>query len=367
MTKSGVEKLAATLVQSDARSIALPDGSAQTCVTSPPYFGLRDYGLTPSAWGGDNTCTHEWGDLIPQNSRHRYTAENSGKASVIAAASGFPIARGSFCQRCEAWFGCLGLEPTPELYVAHIVEVFREVRRCLRDDGTLWLNLGDSFAANRTRQVASTKGGAKHGKAQGTSGSMHVPEGLKPKDLIGIPWRVAFALQADGWYLRSDIIWHKPNVMPESVRDRPTKAHEYVFLLSKSAKYFYDAVAVKEPAVSTHASGNGFKRGARLSYSDDAGPRGNEKQWQPTEKRSRRSVWSINTKPFKEAHFAVMPEALVDVCVLAGSKSGDLVLDPFLGSGTVAKVALVHGRRAFGCELNPEYLKIAKARVGGAR
>jgi DNA modification methylase len=238
----------------------LPDESVHCVVTSPPYFGLRDYGVA----------------------------------------------------------GQIGLEPTPAEFVAVMVEVFREVRRVLRKDGTLWLNLGDSYA----RQGGTQGGGNREllhleGK-QRRMGAL--VSGLKEKDLIGIPWRVAFALQADGWYLRQDIIWSKPNPMPESVTDRCTKAHEYLFLLSKSARYHYDAEAIKEPAVADHPSGNGYKRDARKTYQNgDGSPRGNDEQWKGVDgTRNRRSVWTVTTKPFKEAHFATFPPDLIEPCIKAG-------------------------------------------------
>jgi DNA modification methylase len=229
--------------------------------------------------------------------------------------------------------GQIGLEQTPEAFVTELVEVFREVRRVLSDDGTLWLNLGDSYG----------------------------PE----KQLLGVPWRVALALQADGWCLRSDVIWHKPNPMPEAVKDRPTKCHEYLFLLGKSSKYFYDHEAVKEASTYTD---NRLNKG-RAAY--DGKRNGAQGQGQRAfavvnEKRNKRSVWTITTKPFKGAHFAVMPEALVEPCVLAGSEEGDTVLDPFTGSGTVAVVALRHKRNFVGTELNPQYAEIAANRITDA-
>jgi DNA modification methylase len=302
----------------------IPEGSVRTCVTSPPYFGLRDYGVE----------------------------------------------------------GQIGLEQTPDAYVAEMVSVFREVWRVLADDGTLWLNIGDSYVGGKGQsgqgspdfQAERAKNGesinqAYHqiaGKQQTrpTDDRAKMREaGLKPKDLIGIPWRVAFALQADGWYLRQDIIWAKPNPMPESVTDRCTKSHEYVFLLSKSARYYYDHESVKEPAIHSadRRSGEG-----RLTYDGkrqgDKGT-GQEAFVSIVDKRNKRDVWTINTKPYKGAHFAVMPEALVEPCVLAGSAEGDTVLDPFTGSGTVAVVANRHGRNFVGTELNPEYSEIAKARI----
>ena len=256
----------------------LPDSSVQCCVTSPPYFGLRDYG-------------------------------NDGQ---------------------------IGLEATPDAYVAELVAVFREVRRVLKDDGTLWLNLGDSYArtggtdrkVSETAQVGSTRNTLLQIQNRTTTAAQF---GAKEKDLLGIPWRVAFALQSDGWYLRSDIIWHKPNPMPESVTDRPTKAHEYVFLLSKSARYFYDAEAIAEQA--------------------------------ELNTRNARTVWSITTKPFKGAHFATMPAELAERCIKAGSAVGDMVLDPFGGAGTTGLVADQLGRDATLIELNPTYAAMARARI----
>ena len=224
-----------------------------------------------------------------------------------------------------------------------MVALFREVWRVLADDGTLWLNIGDSYAGNNSG------------------------EGLKPKDLIGIPWRVAFALQADGWYLRSDIIWHKPNPMPESVTDRPTKSHEYLFLLTKSPRYYYDNEAIKEPALHPNIKHKSNKKpeGASVAYIGNPPTNLGRAGTSDDGLRNKRDVWTINTKPFKGAHFAVMPEALVEPCVLAGSAEGDTVLDPFTGSGTVAVVANRHGRNFVGTELNAEYAQIAYDRITG--
>lgn len=279
-------------------------GRFRCCVTSPPYWGLRDYGHADQ----------------------------------------------------------LGLEATPEMYVERMVAVFREVRRTLTDDGTLWLNVGDSYAM-------STKGSSGKGDKQlsnvGTvikDRSWSIPRGLKPKDLVGIPWMLAFALRADGWYLRSDIIWAKPNPMPESVTDRPTKAHEYVFLLSKSARYFYDAAAIADVATSDgprvdkeHLSVVGDPRDAGV-YHGRCGQRLDGR-------RNARSVWTIASQPFDGAHFATMPPTLAERCILAGSKIGDEVIDPFLGSGTTGMVAERNGRRWFGVELNPNYEPIIRQRT----
>jgi len=259
----------------------LPDQSVHTCVTSPPYFGLRDYG-------------HD---------------------------------------------GQIGLEPTPGVFVAKLVEVFREVRRVLRDDGTLWLNLGDSYA----RQ-----------------------EGLKPKDLIGIPWRVAFALQADGWYLRQDIIWHKPNPMPESVRDRCTKAHEYIFLLSKSQRYYFDSEAIKEDAVTPPAARDKASEGYQADYPKGDRFSSGERVWGQDGKKNKRSVWTVATKPFKGAHFATFPPDLIEPCILAGCPKDGVVLDPFGGAGTTGMVAQRNQRKFVLCEINPEYARMAEDRIANA-
>jgi DNA modification methylase len=285
----------------------------------------------------------------------------------------------------------IGLEPDFEEYVAGLVQVFREVRRVLTDDGTVWVNLGDSYAgAGGGGQGAS---GAMSTRAVSKARANIVPTksgpGLKPKDLVGIPWRVAFALQADGWWLRSDIIWHKPNPMPESVEDRPTKAHEYVFLLSKSERYFYDAAAVREPRLQDEDA-NGFRGGAYVAGATFENGKGGKRArsgntrrvladgtrgrpadhlgsgvpWVDSDgKRNRRSVWSIATRPFPEAHFATFPEDLVRPCILAGSAAGDTVLDPFSGAGTTGAVAVAQGRSFIGIELNPEYVAMSERRI----
>jgi DNA modification methylase len=290
---------------------ALPAAAAQTCVTSPPYWGLRDYGT------GD---------------------------------------------------GQIGLEATPELYVERMVAVFREVWRVLRGDGSVWLNLGDSYA-NDLKWGGSS--GGKHvmdGQTGEEGYRIRRETGLKPKDLVGIPWRVAFALQADGWYLRSDIIWSKPNPMPESVTDRPTKAHEYLFLLSKRPRYFYDADAIREPHTGgTHGGAHapGMVNGAKIAATQNGGVESSRLGLNLSDPagRNRRSVWTIPTEPFPEAHFATYPQALVRPCILAGSAVGDTVLDPFIGSGTTALVARKHGRRCIGIDLSAEYLGIAARRL----
>jgi len=280
----------------------LDDNSINCCVTSPPYWGLRDYGVE----------------------------------------------------------GQLGLESTPEEYVAKMVEVFREVKRVLRDDGTLWLNLGDCYNGSGGAGGDYNKGGLKEGQPKYPGRKI---AGLKPKDLVGIPWMVAFALRADGWYLRQDIIWHKPNPMPESVTDRCTKAHEYIFLLSKSRHYYYDHEAIREPYQSKKEKPrNKAAEGYNNSYVGGRWSEG-ERDYYSAGKRNKRSVWTVATKPFKEAHFAVFPPALIEPCILAGCPENGIVLDPFMGSGTTGMVAAIHQRNFIGFELNPEYCKMAEKRI----
>ncbi len=249
----------------------LPSQTCQTVVTSPPYWGLRDYDLA----------------------------------------------------------GQIGSEEKVDDYVNKLILVFRELQRVLRDDGTLWLNIGDCYTSGgRTWRAPDKKS-----PARAMSYRPPTPEGLKSKDLVGVPWRIAMALQADGWYLRSELIWHKPNPLPESVKDRPTRAHETIFLLSKNEKYFYDHEAIKERGVNGNL-------------------------------RNRRSVWTVKTEPINEAHFATFPTKLIEPCILAGSKAGDFVIDPFFGSGTTGLVAALHGRNFIGIELKPEYITIARKRLG---
>lgn len=260
----------------------------------------------------------------------------------------------------------IGLEQTPEEYVTNMVEVFRCVRDVLADDGTLWLNVGDSYAGQRGTQPGRVSGSG--AVVQGQWIGAGVPGSCKPKDLIGVPWLLAFALRADGWFLRQDIIWHKPNPMPESVRDRCTKAHEYVFLLSKSERYFYDHEASMEPVAASTVE--------RLSqptlHQQEGSARvpgktnGNMKAVGRTDLRNRRSVWTVATRPYKGAHFATFPPSLIEPCILAGSRVGDVVLDPFMGSGTTAAVALRHDRQYLGCELNPAYQPLQEARIADA-
>ena len=356
---------------------SLPGDSVHCAVTSPPYWGLRDYNIGSQVWGGDSQHCHSWREVVKPASSGptgRETLED-GLATQNSSATRRSIVS-NLCS-CGAWLGSLGGEPTPNLYVQHLVEIFREVRRVLKDDGTVWLNLGDSYAStppgNKTRGVSAKS--TLHG-VNGPSGQYRetlarsvqtkrstISPGLKPKDLVGIPWRVAFALQADRWYLRSDIIWAKSNPMPESVRDRPTSSHEYLFLLSKSPAYYYDASAIAEPTI--HA-------GRVVKYDGTQKTTGHENRTYPGAKprdilvgptRNRRSVWTINTQPYKGAHFATFPEKLVEPCILAGCPKGGIVLDPFVGAGTAMLVAKELGRRAIGIDLNEEYLGLAAKRL----
>ncbi|AYF87436.1 site-specific DNA-methyltransferase [Pseudomonas sp. DY-1] len=325
----------------------MPDQSVHCCVTSPPYFGLRDYGVD----------------------------------------------------------GQIGLEETPAEFITRLVEVFREVRRVLRDDGTCWVNMGDSYATGGRggggSYMAERGDGAWKGRSK-ASGWRSAPAGLKHKDLMGMPWRLAFALQDDGWYLRQDIIWHKPNPMPESIRDRCTKAHEYLFLLSKSRRYYFDQAAISEPLAPASVErlaqegwddqegrdrvpgktngamkAVGGKRSKRYSFAREtkatAGEHGQKGQHRPdrpdidySDKRNKRSVWSVATVGFKGAHFATFPPDLIRPCILAGAPRGGLVLDPFGGAGTTGLVAMQEGRLSVLCELNPGYAEIARARLATA-
>jgi len=386
-----------------ARLRELPADSVQCIVTSPPYWGLRDYGVEAQVWGGDPSCAHAWGAEIrlhkggPPGGGQLEGRDQSARETVK------DIRAGAFC-RCGAWRGDLGLEPTPELYVEHVVSVFREARRVLRPDGVLWLNLGDCYATGAGK-VGECPGGGSQGERWAGRGSRQPDEngrgepqgrtralrdgshagkhtgiaalgpmtqpnrlpipGLKPKDLVGVPWMVAFALRADGWWLRADVVWAKPNPMPESVTDRPTKAHEYVFLFSKSERYAYDADAIAEPSVEERAGNAERKYRADFGGAPDDVVRSHQGFSVPWEgsSRNRRSVWTISTQPFSGAHFAVMPEDLAELCVLAGSRPGDVVLDPFSGAGTVGVVALKHGRLFTGIELRPEYAALGADRI----
>lgn len=373
----------------DALSVlrTLPDASANCCITSPPYYGLRDYGLPALIWDDPGGCEHIWLDesIKTEVGRGNWAQATNGRGEVQGDIAEFrePIrataVRGS-CSICGAWRGSLGLEPNPTLFVEHIVQVFREVRRVLRDDGTLWLNLGDSYNnAPGQRKQGVERNDVAGWKQQTNTGCLTIGSrnvaNLKPKDLIGIPWRVAFALQADGWWLRSDIIWAKPAPMPESVTDRPTRSHEYIFLLTKSEKYYYDHEAIKEPSVCGHPPRGAGCPGTRAHHRPSA-PKGsfNGKTEQMsdtgqnafravTEMRNLRDVWTVGAEPFPEAHFATFPPKLIEPCVIGGCPEGGTILDPFFGAGTTGFVARKHRRKFIGIELNPEYVAMAEKRI----
>jgi len=349
----------------------IPSESVQMCVTSPPYWGLRNYETNGQIWDGDKNCEHEW--------------EN--KTVLLGS---------YFCNRCGAWKGELGLEPTPELYVKHIVDIFREIKRVLRHDGIIWVNIGDTYCGTGHKGKHKDPKNINGRNAQSVAINNKI-KGLKRKDLVGIPWMIAFALRADGWWLRQDIIWHRENCMPSPVIDRCNTSHEYVFLLSKSAKYYFDYYAIQEPCVSSQKEIN------RQRKTDTK-----EKQYASSAKHSggigygvngrrKRSVWNINTKPYKGSHFAVFPAEFVETCIKAGASNNCCkkcgtpykriiskesqsewqqickcdcneiksctILDPFLGSGTTAMVAKKKGLKCIGIDLNDNYGKLQTERI----
>lgn len=336
----------------------LPAGSVHTCVTSPPYWALRDY--ETATWeGGDPECTHK-ADTQPRADRPMGKL-HGGTASVNAQDSGTRAYRDA-CAKCGAirHDDQLGLERTPEQYVENMVAVFREVRRVLRDDGTLWLNIGDSYSSG---QRESTVPQTIRPGVEGTAVRPPPIPGIKQKDMFGIPWMLAFGLRADGWHLRSDIIWAKPNGMPESVTDRPTKSHEHIFLLSKKPDYYYDADAIREPH-----SGDSLARFNRNSTADGSQPYAMAQKPSGNEKgANKRDVWVVTTRGTTESHFAAFPPDLIKPCILAGAPMGGVVLDPFSGTGIAPLTAKALGRRGLGIELGPKYLDIAVKRDGKAR
>jgi len=350
------------------RLAELDAGSVQCVVTSPPYWGLRDYGT--ATWiGGDESCDHKGKPFATKaNINKNMTGGNDVKNQ--ADREFFK----EFCGKCGAKRedSQIGLESTPEEFVEQLCLVFDEVWRVLADDGTLWLNLGDSYVAT------GSKGDLKDPKhPEGRNGQAvavnNKVAGLKSKDLVGIPWRVAFALQERGWYLRQDIIWAKPNPMPESVTDRCTKSHEYIFLLTKKPQYYFDNVSIKEPVseVSLKRAEYAFHSDRPSTKNASMGGAGihTEKmgsRFVNPEGRNKRDVWNVATKPYAEAHFATYPPELILPCILAGSKEGDLILDPFSGSGTTGQVAMQLGRNYVGCELNPEYASLSEKRLTDA-
>jgi len=333
------------------RQMAREGIKVQTCITSPPYFGLRDYGT--GKWiGGDESCSHK---RDTKYSDKTITGHANKELTV-----GDAIYK-TVCPKCGAIREDqqLGLEETPKEFVEAMVEVFACVWDILEDDGTLWLNIGDSYSGSG-KGVAGNLGKKHDERNMEGKHSKIIPEGTKAKDLIGIPWRLAFALQDFGWYLRQDIIWHKPNPMPESVKDRCTKAHEYIFLLTKKPTYYFDHDAIRENV----AVQNDKTRNCAVQH-DERGNGAVQQKFEKKieEKRNKRDVWTVATKPYAGSHFAVFPTELVEPMVLAGSKVGDIVFDPFFGSGTTGAVAQKLGRQYIGCELNPAYEDLQNERL----
>lgn len=419
MLKPAIHYDNADIYRGDALEVLsqLPDKSINCCITSPPFWNLRDYGT--ATWeGGDPECDHVVGEIRTGLGMSKLSKKYRGGGKKVSEPK--PMTAKEICPKCGAIRvdQQIGLEPTIEEYIAKMVRVFQEVYRVMTNDSTLWLNMGDSYA---TGGMQGHQRGEKFGGFNGKlpPGRHIPPAGLKHKDVCGIPWRVAFALQADGWYLRQDIIWSKPAPMPESCTDRCTKSHEYIFLLTKKPQYYYDAEAIKEEASpETHAR---YARGRSDAHKfadsnqtiartfehmrnpgvnpkatlykmpggwdtstgegghgnihkDGKGNKPRSKQNESfaasvvdiVEKRNKRSVWTVSSEPYSEAHFAVYPTALIVPCVRAGCPVGGVILDPFAGSGTTGLVTLENGRKFVGIELNPEYLPMIKKRIHGA-
>ena len=363
----------------------LPAGSVSMCVTSPPYYGLRDYGIPPTVWGGDPDCRHQWGEVVKPAANGLVNNSMQGESLSDNSATRSPTSS-SICSICGAWLGTLGLEPTTEQFLQNMQAVFAAVWRVLRPDGTVWLNFGDSYAGSgkgpqgesgsvgksywstdEAKPGATARDGWHNGwrnvdrrrwQSQEKGMTRVGPvQGYKAKDLMMMPARLALALQAAGWWVRSDIIWHKPNPMPEAVTDRPTTSHEHVFLLAKGEKYYYDADAIRESA--EYGRRSAFRGGGAYVEQNAPSVTGSN----PEAGRNKRSVWTVPTPSFPEAHFATFPEALVRPCILAGSPRDGLVLDPFGGAGTTALVARQEGRHSILIEIKEDYCKIAKGRM----
>lgn len=364
-----------TVIQGDCLEVlkTLPDKSIDCCVTSPPYYGLRDYGT--GKWiGGNPDCPHKRMSKFSEN-----TITGHGQEELRGNV-GDAIYK-SVCPLCGAIREDkqIGLEETPEQYIEKLVQVFREVKRVLKDDGTLWVNIGDSYWSSGSRGYDFTGKMSEASKLQsgskGTENLSNIPKlvgktdsGIKNKDLVGIPWMLAFALRSDGWYLRQDIIWAKKNCMPQSVKDRCTTSHEYIFLLSKKPHYYFDYKAIQEDAVSKDDKRYGQ---GRIDY-DGKRAQGDDDKAQNSfvvisDKRNKRDVWRVSTKAVKEAHFATFPEELIKPCILAGCKRGGVVLDPFFGSGTTGRVSISLGRNYLGIELNEDYIDISDKRTNNVQ
>ena len=364
------------VLQGDCREMLkkIKDGTVDCCITSPPYYGLRDYGT--GKWvGGDPNCPHR------RMSKRSDKTITGHKQDELAGNVGDAIYK-TVCPLCGAVRedNQIGLEETPEEYINNLVAVFREVKRVLKDDGTLWLNISDSYWGSGSRGYDFTGKQSEASKVQsnskGTTNLQNIPKlvgttdtGIKNKDLIGIPWMLAFALRNDGWYLRQDIIWQKPNPMPESVKDRCTKSHEYIFLLSKKPHYYFDYEAIQEDANSKYESryNSEFNNGKeQLTDRPNAKPN-TAGMHVYTGKRNKRDIWTVCIKPIRDAHFATFPEDLIKPCILAGSRPKGIVLDPFFGSGTTGRVATELNRDYIGIELNPEYIEISKKRTNNVQ
>ena len=349
----------------DSRDVLkeFPDKCVDTCITSPPYWGLRDYGT--STWvGGDENCSHRRDTKKSDKciTGHKNFDEMLGVGDAIYK---------SECKRCGAKRvdSQIGLEDEVNDYIEQLVDVFGEVHRILKDDGTVWLNLGDSYSGSTGKSGGVSKiQSVKRQVDTGSIGSLRPAKvaGLKRKDLIGVPWRAAFALQKYGWYLRQDIIWHKPNPMPEPANDRCVKSHEYIFLLSKSPQYYFDADSIKEPSI-TPNTGTSWKQrkldGEPMRHGLQGAAAVGAGNFKTYEKRNKRSVWTVPTKPYSGAHFATFPPELITPCIKAGSREGGIVLDPFMGSGTIAEYSKRLGRLYTGVELNEEYHALIKQRT----
>ncbi len=357
--------------------VELTDESVQCVVTSPPYWGLRKYaGNQELAWGGDNHCEHKWGNEIIRKDRGAAAGITAQVGNQINKVSGVETKQGQYCSVCNAWRGAYGLEPTVEMYVQHSIEILREIRRVLRKDGVCFWNIGDSYVSGKSRY--SSKPHTLSGKDRGDNfvgkPDQYYHQFLKDKDLALIPFRVAISAQEDGWWVRSDIIWNKPNPMPESVRDRPTDAYEHILMLTKSAHYYWDTEAVKERQTEsslersqypwhgrTDDDSNGARTGTTFRRMAESGEL---IATIPADgKRNLRNVWTFPTQPYSGAHFATFPEKLPERCIKAASKEGDIVLDPFAGAGTTLKVAITLQRNAIGYELSSEYCELIKDRL----
>lgn len=365
------------VIQGDCIEVlkTIPDETIDCCVTSPPYYGLRDYGT--GKWiGGNPDCPHR---RLSKQSDKTIT----GHAQKELAGNVGDAIYKTVCPLCGAVREDkqIGLEETPEEYINKLVDVFHEVKRVLKDDGTLWVNIGDSYWGSGSRgwdfTGKFTQASELQANSKGTINLSNIPKlvgdynGIKNKDLIGIPWMLAFALRNDGWYLRQDIIWHKPNPMPESVTDRCTKSHEYIFLLSKRSHYYFDHEAIQEKAISQDVDvlsqikfgGKKYGENKDKKYAIYSGQTYNPNVKNRYVMRNKRDVWDVSVKPIKKAHFATFPEKLIEPCILAGSRVGGVVLDPFFGSGTTGRVSVSLNRNYVGIELNPEYIEIANERT----